>query len=141
MSARSRSPRSGRAHGSPRSKSGRSSMSAAPTSETHEHLLRPLAPEVLALLVRRYGPFDSCEDAVQEALLAAVRQWPEKGVPENPRAWLLTAASRRLIDEFRSDAARRRREQWDALRTTRQDAPGHDDSLGCCSCAATRRCL
>ncbi|TMM06416.1 MAG: RNA polymerase sigma factor, partial [Actinobacteria bacterium] len=47
-------------------------MSAAPTSETHEHLLRPLAPEVLALLVRRYGPFDACEDAVQEALLAAV---------------------------------------------------------------------
>lgn len=111
-------------------------MSAAPTSETHEHLLRPLAPEVLALLVRRYGPFDACEDAVQEALLAAVRQWPETGVPENPRAWLLTAASRRLIDEFRSDAARRRREQWDALRTTRQDAPAHDDSLGllflCC---------
>jgi RNA polymerase sigma factor (sigma-70 family) len=104
-------------------------MSAAPTSETHEHLLRPLAPEVLALLVRRYGPFDACEDAVQEALLAAVRQWPETGVPENPRAWLLTAASRRLIDEFRSDAARRRREQWDALRTTRQDAPAHDDSL------------
>src|SRR5437588_10929504 len=81
MSARSRSPRSGRAHGSPRSKSGRSSMSAAPTSETHEHLLRPLAPEVLALLVRRYGPFDACEDAVQEALLAAVKQWPETGVP------------------------------------------------------------
>ena len=111
-------------------------MSAAPTSETHEHLLRPLVPEVLALLVRRYGPFDACEDAVQEALLAAVRQWPETGVPENPRAWLLTAASRRLIDEFRSDAARRRREQWDALRTTRQDAPAHDDSLGllflCC---------
>jgi DNA-directed RNA polymerase specialized sigma24 family protein len=48
-------------------------MSAAPTSETHEHLLRPLAPEVLALLVRRYGPFDACEDAVQEALLAAVK--------------------------------------------------------------------
>jgi RNA polymerase sigma factor (sigma-70 family) len=111
-------------------------MSAAPTSETHEHLLRPLAPEVLAVLVRRYGPFDACEDAVQEALLAAVRQWPETGVPENPRAWLLTAASRRLIDEFRNDAARRRREQWDALRTTRQDAPAHDDSLGllflCC---------
>ena len=100
-------------------------MSAAPTSETHEHLLRPLAPEVLALLVRRYGPFDACEDAVQEALLAAVRQWPETGVPENPRAWLLTAASRRLIDEFRSDAARRRREERDALRT---NTPGRTGS-------------
>src|SRR5437763_16960051 len=103
MSARSRSPRSGRADGSHRSKSGRSSMSAAPTSETHERLLRPLAPEVLALLVHRYGPFDACEDAVQEALLAAVRQWPQTGVPEHPRAWLLTAASRRLLDQSRSN--------------------------------------
>jgi RNA polymerase sigma factor (sigma-70 family) len=111
-------------------------MSAAPTSETHEHVLRRLAPEVLGLLVRRYSCFDACEDAVQEALLAAVRQWSETGVPENPRAWLLTAASRRLIDEFRSDAARRRREERDALLTTSQDERAHDDSLAllflCC---------
>jgi RNA polymerase sigma factor (sigma-70 family) len=111
-------------------------MSAALISESHEHLLRPLAPQVLGLLVRRYGSFDTCEDAVQEALLAAVRQWPETGVPENPRAWLLTAASRRLIDEFRSDAARRRREEQDALQTTPLNAPAHDDSLAllfhCC---------
>jgi RNA polymerase sigma factor (sigma-70 family) len=111
-------------------------MSAAPTSELHEHLLRPLAPEVLGLLVRRYGSFDACEDAVQEALFAAVSQWPETGVPENPRAWLLTAASRRLIDEFRSDAARRRREERDALQTPPQHERAHDDSLSllflCC---------
>jgi RNA polymerase sigma factor (sigma-70 family) len=111
-------------------------MSAALISESHEHLLRPLAPQVLGLLVRRYGSFDACEDAVQEALLAAVRQWPETGVPENPRAWLLTAASRRLIDEFRSDAARRRREERDALQATTLLAPAHDDSLAllflCC---------
>jgi RNA polymerase sigma factor (sigma-70 family) len=111
-------------------------MSAAPICETYEHLLRPLAPEVLGLLVRRYGSFDSCEDAVQEALFAAVRRWPETGVPENPRAWLLAAASRRLIDEFRSDAARRRREHQEALKATSQDAPEHDDSLAllflCC---------
>ena len=111
-------------------------MSAAPICESYEHLLRPLAPEVLGLLVRRYGSFGSCEDAVQEALLAAVRRWPETGVPENPRAWLLAAASRRLIDEFRSDAARRRREQQDALQATSQNAPEHDDSLAllflCC---------
>jgi RNA polymerase sigma factor (sigma-70 family) len=111
-------------------------MWAARISESHERLLRPLAPEVLGLLVRRYGAFGACEDAVQEALLAAVRQWPETGVPENPRAWLLTAASRRLIDEFRSDAARRRREQRDALEHMPRDAPGHDDSLAllflCC---------
>ena len=111
-------------------------MSAALISESHEHLLRPLAPQVLGILVRRYGAFDACEDAVQEALLAAVRKWPETGVPDNPRAWLLTAASRRLIDEFRSDAARRRREEQEALRATPFQAPAHDDSLAllflCC---------
>jgi RNA polymerase sigma factor (sigma-70 family) len=111
-------------------------MSAAPISESHEHLLRPLAPQVLGLLVRRYGSFDACEDAVQEAMLAAVRQWPATGVPENPRAWLLTAASRRLIDEFRSDAARRRREEHDAAQSMPLQAPVHDDSLAllflCC---------
>jgi RNA polymerase sigma factor (sigma-70 family) len=104
-------------------------VSVAATSEELEQLLRPLAPEVLGLLARRYGSFDACEDAVQEAMLEAVRKWPDGGVPENPRAWLLTAASRRLIDEFRSDAARRRREQRDALRASPQDAPGHDDSI------------
>ena len=111
-------------------------MSAAPISESPEHLLRPLAPQVLGILVRRYGAFDACEDAVQEALLAAVRHWPETGVPENPRAWLLTAASRRLIDEFRSDAARRRREEKEALQASPLQAPAHDDSLAllflCC---------
>jgi RNA polymerase sigma factor (sigma-70 family) len=66
---------------------------------------------VLAALVRRYGHFDACEDAVQEALLAAAQQWPRDGVPDTPRAWLIAVASRRLIDEFRSDEARRRREQ------------------------------
>jgi RNA polymerase sigma factor (sigma-70 family) len=63
------------------------------------------------VLVRRYGRFDVCEDAVQEALLAAALQWPEQNVPENPAAWLITVASRRIIDELRSDQARRRREE------------------------------
>jgi RNA polymerase sigma factor (sigma-70 family) len=75
-----------------------------------EDLLRRLAPQVLGTLVRRYGRFDLCEDAVQEALLAAALQWPEEGVPENPRSWLVTAASRRFVDELRSEEARRRRE-------------------------------
>jgi RNA polymerase sigma factor (sigma-70 family) len=75
-----------------------------------ERLLRPLAPEVLAIMVRRHGHFDACEDAVQEALLAASLQWPSDGVPANPRAWLVTVASRRLIDDLRGDLARRRRE-------------------------------
>jgi RNA polymerase sigma factor (sigma-70 family) len=76
-----------------------------------EDLLRELAPQVLGVLVRRYGRFDSSEDAVQEALLAAATQWPEQGVPESPRAWLVTVASRRLVDGWRSEGARRRREE------------------------------
>ncbi len=80
-----------------------------------EHLLRDLTPQVLGALVRRYGHFDACEDAVQEALLAASQQWPRDGVPGQPRAWLITVASRRLTDELRSDEARRRRENREAL--------------------------
>jgi RNA polymerase sigma factor (sigma-70 family) len=76
-----------------------------------EELLRPLSPQVLGALVRRYGRFDVCEDAVQEALLAAALQWPEQGVPESPQGWLITIASRRLVDELRSERARRLREQ------------------------------
>jgi RNA polymerase sigma factor (sigma-70 family) len=75
-----------------------------------EDLLRPLAPQVLGALVRRYGHFDTAEDAVQEALLAAATQWPSDGIPANPHAWLVTVASRRLTDMLRSDQARRRRE-------------------------------
>ncbi len=78
--------------------------------------VRRLVPEVLGALVRRYGRFDACEDAVQEALAEAAAQWPVRGWPENPRAWLVTVASRRLADQVRSDAARRRREEADALR-------------------------
>jgi predicted RNA polymerase sigma factor len=73
-----------------------------------EDLLRGLAPQVLGVLARRYGQFDTAEDAVQEALLAAAVQWPAAGVPENPRSWLLTVAGRRIVDDFRSESSRRR---------------------------------
>jgi RNA polymerase sigma factor (sigma-70 family) len=76
-----------------------------------EDLLRELAPQVLAILVRKYDRFDACEDAVQEALLAAAQQWPSSGVPDSPRSWLVTVASRRLVDEWRSESARSRREE------------------------------
>jgi len=75
-----------------------------------EDLLRRMAPQVLGALVRRYGNFDTAEDAVQEALLAASIQWPTQGAPDNPRGWLITVASRRLTDLLRSEQARRRRE-------------------------------
>jgi RNA polymerase sigma factor (sigma-70 family) len=76
-----------------------------------EGLLRDLAPQALGALVRRYGHFDLAEDAVQEALIAAAAQWPQQGVPDHPKGWLITVASRRLTDQLRSDEARRRREQ------------------------------
>ena len=76
-----------------------------------EDLLRELAPQVLGSLVRRHGQFDACEDAVQEALLAATQQWPERGLPDEPRSWLATVASRRLVDNWRSESARQRREE------------------------------
>ena len=75
-----------------------------------ENLLRQLAPQVLGAIVRRYGHFDTAEDAVQEALLAAAAQWPKDGMPDNPRGWLITVASRSLTDLLRSEQARRRRE-------------------------------
>jgi RNA polymerase sigma factor (sigma-70 family) len=95
-----------------------------------EDLLRRLAPQVLGVLVRRHGSFDLCEDAVQEALLAAALQWPDDGVPDNPRGWLLTVASRRLTDELRSEQARRRREDTAAAQAPPDElvapAPGDE---------------
>ncbi|GAB3987021.1 sigma factor-like helix-turn-helix DNA-binding protein [Actinoallomurus acanthiterrae] len=75
-----------------------------------EDLLRELAPQVLGTLTSRYGRFGACEDATQEALLKAVRHWSRDGIPQSPRGWLLTVASRVLIDESRSESSRRRRE-------------------------------
>ncbi|WP_433164320.1 RNA polymerase sigma factor [Kribbella sp. CA-247076] len=76
-----------------------------------ELLLREQAPQVLSALVRHYGHFDLAEEAVQEALLAATQQWPDEGVPDNPRGWLIRVGSRRLTDLLRSESARRRREE------------------------------
>ncbi|MEU8612796.1 sigma-70 family RNA polymerase sigma factor [Actinoplanes sp. NPDC048791] len=76
-----------------------------------EGLLRELAPQALGVLVRRYGQFDAAEDAVQEALLSAALKWPVEGVPDSPRSWLITVAGRRLVDEWRSESARRAREE------------------------------
>ena len=80
------------------------------TEAESEDLLRRLAPQVLGAVVRRYGNFDLAEDATQEALLAASVQWPKDGRPDNPRAWLIRVASRRLTDLLRSEQARRQRE-------------------------------
>jgi RNA polymerase sigma factor (sigma-70 family) len=96
-----------------------------------EDLLRTLAPQVLGALVRRFDDFDICEDAVQEALLAAATHWPSGGVPANPRGWLTVVATRRRTEMWRSDEARRRREEA-TFTSTPQDidvGPASDDSL------------
>ncbi|GAA0375280.1 sigma factor-like helix-turn-helix DNA-binding protein [Micromonospora gifhornensis] len=116
-----------------------------------QDLLRGLVPQVLSVLVRRHGDFEACEDAVQEALLAAVVQWPEQGMPDFPLAWLITVASRRLTDLRRSEAARHRREVNSAALTPRDefvaagpgdDLPHGDDTLVllllCCHPALSR---
>ena len=96
-----------------------------------EQLLRELAPLVVGPLVRRYGGFDTCEDAVQEALLAASQQWPTDGIPDKPLNWLITVASRRRIEILRSEAARQRREESVASMETSEPAPAAavDDTL------------
>lgn len=96
-----------------------------------EDLLRASSPQVLGALVRRYGHFDACEDAVQRALASAAVQWPTTGVPDNPRAWLITVASRRLTDELRSEGARRHREDAVAASTPAVDlvTPGPDEAI------------
>jgi RNA polymerase sigma factor (sigma-70 family) len=94
-----------------------------------EELLRELAPQVLGVLARRYAQFDAAEDAVQEALLAAALQWPADGVPDNPRSWLLTVAGRRIVDEFRSESARRSREETVVRLDVAPDAVDQDDTL------------
>jgi RNA polymerase sigma factor (sigma-70 family) len=118
---------------------------------TGEHLLRDLAPHVLGAIVRRYGDFDAAEDAVQEALTAAAFQWPRTGAPENPRAWLIQVAARKLTDHVRSESARRRRETKIVLETPPEENvvpppdEGHveeEDTLAllfmCCHPALTR---
>jgi RNA polymerase sigma factor (sigma-70 family) len=87
-------------------------------------LLRELAPQVLGALVRRYGDFDTCEDATQDALLRAAQRWPDDGVPDNPRGWLITVASHRVLDALRADAARRRREVGQYLATPQSELLG-----------------
>ncbi|HEX3649935.1 MAG TPA: sigma-70 family RNA polymerase sigma factor [Pseudonocardiaceae bacterium] len=104
-----------------------------------EDLLRELAPQVLGILMHRHQALDLCEDAVQEALLAAATDWPDDGVPDSPRSWLVTVATRRLIDQVRSESSRRAREDRIALGAppaelsrfpgTDEPDPDRDDTL------------
>jgi RNA polymerase sigma factor (sigma-70 family) len=81
-----------------------------PWDDTSEQLLRELAPQVLGSVARRFHDFAAAEDSVQEAMIAAFTQWPQEGVPDNPRGWLIHVACRRMTDHVRSEIARRERE-------------------------------
>ncbi len=94
-----------------------------------EDLLRDLAPQVLGVVVRRFGDFASGEDAVQEALFAAAVHWPEDGVPDNPRGWLIQVAVRKMTDLLRSEASRRRREDAVAAEPAAGEVSEQDDTL------------
>jgi predicted RNA polymerase sigma factor len=108
-----------------------------------ESLLRELAPQALGAVLRRCGDFDNAEDAVQEALIAAAGSWPTDGLPDNPLGWLIRVALRRLANIYRSDMARRRREELAASWAPPQPdpVPGRDDTLillfMCCHPALT----
>lgn len=121
------------------------------TSGCLEDVWRHESSHVLGALLRRHGDLGDCEDAAQEALLAASQQWDRDGIPDHPRGWLIRVASRRLIDQTRSDRARAAREDaatasqpGEVLNTSAADlsTPAEDDYLQllllCCHPALTR---
>lgn len=97
------------------------------TEAALDEVWRECAPRVLGALVRRYGHFDVAEDALQEALLAAARQWPLVGTPDDPKAWLIRVGSRRLVDRLRADDARARREERVVREVPSPDPPASFD--------------
>lgn len=110
------------------SRAGRLRVSDEPTRALDEGALRALIPRVLAGLVRRGEDFDAAEDALQEALLEALRVWPGHP-PRDPRAWLAAVATRRLVDARRSEAARHRREETIGAEPQHAHAEEGDDTL------------
>src|SRR3954451_14511930 len=93
-----------------------------------EALLRALIPTVIGVLVRRGADFAAAEDAVQEALIEAVRVWPGDP-PRDPKGWLVTVAWRRFLDGTRADATRRRREDLVEEEPAPGPTSGVDDTL------------
>jgi RNA polymerase sigma factor (sigma-70 family) len=98
------------------------------TDELVEALVRDLVPQVIGVLVRRGADFAAAEDAVQDALLAALEAWPTDP-PRDPKAWLITAAWRRFLDVSRSDAARAARERRTQAEPPAGPVTDRDDTL------------
>jgi RNA polymerase sigma factor (sigma-70 family) len=123
-------------------------VASHPLDTETEHLLRDLAPQVLGVLLHRFRDFSAAEDAVQESLIAAANQWPHEGLPDNPRAWLIRVATRRMTDRLRSERARLNRETAAAAEQSlfvipsfELDSDAQDDTLillfMCCHPALT----
>ncbi|MFF3016582.1 RNA polymerase sigma factor [Streptomyces sp. NPDC057939] len=93
-----------------------------------EVLLRRLTPSVLTVLVRRGADFAAAEDAVQDALVEALRVWPADP-PRDAKGWLVTVAWRKFLDATRADVSRRRREGRVEEEPTPGPAPAADDTL------------
>ena len=94
--------------------------SAADIRKVVDGIYRAESRRVLATLIRLLGDFDIAEEAVHEAFIAAVEQWPVEGVPENPRAWLVSTGKFKAIDRLR------RRAKWDV---SLEDVAEHVESI------------
>ena len=95
-----------------------------------ERVLKEERGRILATLIRVVGDFDRAEDALAAALEAALRQWPEEGQPENPRAWLIRAARNKAIDDLRhAEVAERKREELAELMAADEPSVASDDRL------------
>ncbi|MUL41207.1 RNA polymerase sigma factor [Streptomonospora sp. PA3] len=109
-----------------------SSGTAVPAAEV-ERVFRAEHARAVAVLVRRFGDIDLAEEAVQEAFAAALRRWPEQGLPPRPAGWIITAARNRAVDRLRRDALRAERHKQAALLHDpdgpAEEGPVHDDRL------------
>jgi predicted RNA polymerase sigma factor len=103
-------------------------------------LLRRLAPQVVGVLARRFGDWSAAEDATQEALLAASTTWKDHGIPDHPKSWLITVASRRLIDALRGDIAAASASRAPPLSKSRRRFQATTTRSPCSTCAAIRCC-
>jgi RNA polymerase sigma-70 factor (ECF subfamily) len=103
-------------------------MTPLDASEAIESVVRAETPRIIAALIRVAGSFDLAEDALQEALAAAVIHWRTSGVPNNPGAWIMAVAQRKLIDFGRR--ARTQRDNVDALSYELTRAGDHGQEQG-----------
>jgi RNA polymerase sigma-70 factor, ECF subfamily len=93
-----------------------------------ESVFKEQSGRITATLIRISGSFDLAEEALQEAFAAALARWPDTGIPDNPAAWITTAAHRKLIDFIRRD--RTRRDKQEPLRYETPTSYRPDDAAG-----------